>query len=147
MDGFEMARRLRRTPGGERVPIIVMTGLEDSEAIDRAYQVGATDFISKPINWMLLKHRIQYVMRSARALEELSRSESNLADAQRIARLGSWEWHLNEDYVLRSEQFFALLGDDPAVFPPRMDAVFERVFPPDCALLRDAYALGRRGQP
>ena len=147
MDGFEMARRLRRTPGGERVPIIVMTGLEDSDAIDRAYQVGATDFISKPINWMLLKHRIQYVMRSARALDELSRSESNLADAQRIAHLGSWEWNLRDESVRRSEQFFALLGEDPAGFPSNMGAVLERVFPPDATLLREAYAQGRRGQP
>jgi diguanylate cyclase (GGDEF)-like protein len=147
MDGFEMARRLRRTPGGERVPIIVMTGLEDSDAIDRAYQVGATDFISKPINWMLLKHRIQYVMRSARALDELSRSESNLADAQRIAHLGSWEWNLRDGNVRRSEQFFALIGEDPADFPPSMEAVLERAFPPDATLLREAYAQGRRGQP
>ncbi|WP_417069953.1 putative bifunctional diguanylate cyclase/phosphodiesterase [Niveibacterium terrae] len=147
MDGFEMARRLRRTPGGERIPIIVMTGLEDSDAIDRAYQVGATDFISKPINWMLLKHRIQYVMRSARALDELSRSESNLADAQRIAHLGSWEWNLRDESVRRSEHFFALLGEDPAGFPPCMEAVLERVFPPDATLLREAYAQGRRGLP
>ena len=147
LDGFETARRLRRTPGGQRIPIIVMTGLEDSEAIERAYQVGATDFISKPINWMLLRHRIQYVLRSARTLDELVRSESNLADAQRIAHLGSWEWHLREGYVRRSDQFFALFGEDPVAFSPVMEAVLERVFPQDRAPVREAYAQGKRGQP
>lgn len=147
LDGFEMARRLRRMPGGERVPIIVMTGLEDSDAIERAYQMGATDFIAKPINWMLLRHRIQYVLRSARAMDELARSESNLADAQRIARLGSWEWYVEEGYVRRSGQFFALFGEDPVAFPPQMDSVLERVFPQDRVAVREAYAQGRRGQP
>ncbi len=147
LDGFEAARRMRRTPGGQRIPIIVMTGLEDSDAIKHAYQVGATDFISKPINWMLLRHRIQYVLRSARTLDELVRSESNLADAQRIARLGSWEWLLRDDYVQRSDQFFALFGEDPAAFAPVMDAVLERVFPQDCAPVQEAYAQGKRGQP
>ncbi|WP_341675512.1 EAL domain-containing protein [Niveibacterium sp. SC-1] len=146
LDGFEASRRLRRTPGGQRVPIIVMTGLEDSEAIERAYLVGATDFISKPINWMLLRHRIQYVLRSARTMDELVRSEANLADAQRIARLGSWEWHLREGYVRRSEQYFALFGEDPVAFPPVVEAVLERVFPQDRAIVREAHSQGRRGQ-
>ncbi len=146
LDGFETAQRLRRTPGGQRVPIIVMTALEDSAAIERAYEVGATDFISKPINWMLLRHRIQYVLRSARTLDELVRSESNLADAQRIACLGSWEWHLSDGHVRRSDQFFALFGEAPAAFSPLMDAVLERVFRQDRAALREAYAQGMRGQ-
>jgi diguanylate cyclase (GGDEF)-like protein len=96
---------------------------------------------------MLLRHRIQYVLRSARTLDELVRSESNLADAQRIAHLGSWEWHLREGYVRRSDQFFALFGEDPVAFSPVMEAVLERVFPQDRAPVREAYAQGKRGQP
>ena len=49
LDGFEACRALRKLPGGEHAPVLMMTGLDDSDSINRAYQVGATDFITKPI--------------------------------------------------------------------------------------------------
>ena len=45
IDGFEVCRRLREGPRGERLPIIMLTGLEDTSSIERAYDEGATDFI------------------------------------------------------------------------------------------------------
>jgi CheY-like chemotaxis protein len=45
MDGFIACREIRRSPGGERVPILMMTGLDDLTSIHRAYEVGATDFV------------------------------------------------------------------------------------------------------
>ncbi|MCL2656414.1 MAG: EAL domain-containing protein [Betaproteobacteria bacterium] len=146
LEGFEVARRLHCLPRGQRIPIIIMTGPEDSDAIERAYQVGAIDFVAKPINWMVLRHRIQHALRSARTLDELVRSETNLANAQRIAHLGSWEWHLREAYVQRSEQFFALFGEGPQAFPPVMEAVLERVFPQDRDLVREAYTAASKGR-
>src|SRR3989304_2580111 len=50
MDGFEACCMLRKKPGAERVPIIMLTGLDDTDSIRRAYDSGATDFITKPIN-------------------------------------------------------------------------------------------------
>jgi diguanylate cyclase (GGDEF)-like protein len=50
------------------------------------------DFIGKPINWTLLGHRVLYVCRAGQILMRLRQSEAKLAEAQRIARLGSWEW-------------------------------------------------------
>src|SRR5215510_7193347 len=46
MDGFQTCAALRRTPQGEHLPIVMLTGLEDESSIDRAYEVGATDFIT-----------------------------------------------------------------------------------------------------
>ncbi|MDH5348729.1 MAG: response regulator, partial [Nitrospira sp.] len=44
MDGFIACQRLRKLPGGEFVPILIMTGLDDVDSIAKAYEMGATDF-------------------------------------------------------------------------------------------------------
>ena len=45
MDGFATACAVRQLPGFEMVPILIMTALDDLDSINRAYEVGATDFI------------------------------------------------------------------------------------------------------
>jgi len=75
MDGFAAIREIRNRPGGERVPVLMMTGLEDISSIHRAYEVGATEFAIKPVNWVILGHRVGYLLRSSRAFLDLAVSE------------------------------------------------------------------------
>jgi diguanylate cyclase (GGDEF)-like protein/PAS domain S-box-containing protein len=77
IDGFEVCAAIRNLPDGygQHTAILVMTGLNDMESINRAYEVGATDFITKPINWMVLGNRLRYMWRAICAKEELRRSE------------------------------------------------------------------------
>ncbi len=78
-DGFHACANIRALPGGVDVPIVMVTGLDDPKSIDDAYDVGATDFVVKPINWPLLGHRIRYVLRGARTIEDLRLSEQKNA--------------------------------------------------------------------
>jgi predicted signal transduction protein with EAL and GGDEF domain/DNA-binding response OmpR family regulator len=78
-DGYQACANIRTLPGGENLPIVMVTGLEDSASIERAYEVGATDFVVKPLNWPLLAHRIRYVLRGARTIEALRVSEQKNA--------------------------------------------------------------------
>ena len=93
LDGFETCLRLRATPGFESTPVLMLTGLDDEASINRAYQVGATDFFVKSNQWSLLAGRLRYLLRSARIRQELERSKAKLARAQDLARMGSFEWH------------------------------------------------------
>jgi signal transduction histidine kinase len=76
MDGFTICATLRTLPGGEHTPVLVVTGLDDTESIRRAYEVGATDFITKPLNWDILSHRVRYMLRASRAMEDLRKKEA-----------------------------------------------------------------------
>ena len=76
MDGFAACRAIRGLPMGNELPIIMVTGREDLESINRAYEMGATDFISKPINWPLLGHRVRYIMRTSMISTGLRDSEA-----------------------------------------------------------------------
>lgn len=96
MDGFTACEEIRKLPWFGNTPIIMLTSHDDPASIDRAYRAGATDFASKPINWTLLRHRLLYVIRGAEVVSEL-------ASAQRIARMGSWRWTIAEGITRWSE--------------------------------------------
>ncbi len=104
LDGFETCRALRDSGAGRFTPVMMMTGLDDLESIEKAYDAGATDFINKPLNWLILGHRLEYILRSSRAFERLRVSQAKLANAQRIARLGYWEWVPGSDRLYCSGQ-------------------------------------------
>ena len=90
IDGFETCRRLRLLEHGRHVPVLMLTGLDDVESIDRAHQAGATDFITKPIHWGLLVYRVRYALRGAAAVDAIRRSRESMARAQQMAHLGNW---------------------------------------------------------
>ncbi len=75
LDGFAACSRIRTIRELADTPVIMLTGREDDESIQSAYDSGATDFISKPINWNLLGHRVKYIMRSTRVGRGLRESE------------------------------------------------------------------------
>src|SRR5690349_18596243 len=54
MDGFETCRRLRNLPEGQTIPILMLTSLIDNDSVEKAYDCGITEFISKPIQWAVL---------------------------------------------------------------------------------------------
>lgn len=83
MDGFEVCTAIRQLPEGARTPILMVTGLDDVESITHAYEVGATDFVTKPINWVILQHRLRYMQRANIAIDELYRSKESLHAAHR----------------------------------------------------------------
>lgn len=70
VNGFELCRLIRLSEHGANVPIVVMTGHDEREYVDRAYDNGVTDFIHKPINWRILENRLQYIWK-ANELEKL----------------------------------------------------------------------------
>jgi len=110
MDGFESIARLRALGNGAHVPILMITGLDDLDSITRAYDVGATDFLTKPINFFILPHRVQYMLRAKFTADALRASQAKLDNAQRIARLGHWEWRPGSGEMTWSREFGRILG-------------------------------------
>ena len=73
LDGYAVCRRLRSDPRFTTTPIVMVTGHEDSTAITLAFDAGATDFVSKPVNWALLPRRLEYILRNGAAAERIER--------------------------------------------------------------------------
>jgi diguanylate cyclase (GGDEF)-like protein/PAS domain S-box-containing protein len=127
MDGYTACSRLRGSAGGSRVPILMMTGLDDAEAIAGAYEHGATDFIMKPLNHTILSHRVRYMLRGSRTLDALLRSEARLGLAQRIAKIGNWEWQPQAGHFSASSELCRLMGIRPQDFGGTLDAFLQAV--------------------
>ncbi|MEP6547007.1 MAG: EAL domain-containing protein [Gammaproteobacteria bacterium] len=64
LNGFEVCRQLRVEKRAS-LPIVMVTGLDDRGAVNNAFEAGATDFVTKPVNWPLLPHRLAYILRNA----------------------------------------------------------------------------------
>ncbi len=131
MNGFDACAAIRRLPGGDTAPILMMTGMDDVESVNKAYEAGATDFAAKPINLLILNHRVRYMLRAKHNLDDLRESQTRLARAQRIARLGHWEWDLQTAEVRWSEEMYRIFGEDPKSLVPAREALAERIHPED----------------
>ncbi len=121
MDGFAACREIRRLEQTVTVPIIMVTGGDELEAVTQAYEAGATDFVSKPINWPILGHRVLYVLRASDAIARL-----RIADAHNravLAAIPDTFFRLSKDGVyLDYEQ-----GHDSATAFPCEDCVGQHV--------------------
>ena len=110
IDGYEVCKRVRQSGLGECVPILMLTGLNDTESIELAYEAGATDFIAKPINWALLSHRVRYALRAGMAIESAIRSRERLERAQHVANMGSWEMRTDGEGFVCSPELARVLA-------------------------------------
>jgi len=129
MDGITACTRLRQLPGGAQLPIIVVTAMDDTASIENAFAAGATDYITKPVHWAVLSHRVKTLLAASRAKQRLSALEARMtaiaANAKDAVITFSEEGRLEtanpamqcltgysaiELEGCRSEQFFAQLA-------------------------------------
>lgn len=80
MDGFETCRKIREELNGNPVPIVMVTGQDDDESIDAAFECGATDFVAKPLNWRIISQRLDSLI-GASAIKRHLESRSHQISA------------------------------------------------------------------
>jgi diguanylate cyclase (GGDEF)-like protein/PAS domain S-box-containing protein len=71
------------------------------------------------------------------AEETLRRSEASLTEAQRIARLGNWEWDVRTGEVWWSDEVYRIYGYRPGEFTPSLERLMDIVHPDDRQLLKE----------
>lgn len=141
MDGFACLEALReRLPSCcTTMPVVMLTGVEDSDSIDRIFALGASDFISKPIIWPLLAHRLQFVMRSHALTHELKIREERLRLSMRAAHQGFYDLDIRTGRAIVNDEYAAMLGYDPATFMETNTAWLERLHPEDRETVEETY--------
>ncbi len=110
IDGFETCARMRQLDPHHDVPVVMLTGTGDYEAVDRAFAAQATDFITKPFQWRLLLQRLRYALRTGRLNRELRLNRAREATARRLARLNFFHWNLDTGLVSWSDDNLPLSG-------------------------------------
>jgi diguanylate cyclase (GGDEF)-like protein/PAS domain S-box-containing protein len=109
-DGFEVCSSIRAMERGEHIPIVMMTGLNDSRSIKQAFSIGATDYCEKPVNWELLPYKLDYILRASSTFNELQVSEERYGLVANGANDGFWDWDFKDDRVHFSPRWKSMLG-------------------------------------
>ena len=145
MDGFDVCRAIRRLPGGEHVPILMIAGGGEEELIRRAFEAGATDVIGKPLNEAVLRHRLRQMLSAARTDARLRRIRKRLLLTQRIAGLGYYEWNVPQNVWRFSEEGRKILGLEDAVTADE-STFFRTAHPEERAAVEMALAQAVEGK-
>lgn len=78
VDGFTCCTQLKKLPGGDRTPVLMMTALEERESVDRAFEAGATDYVTKPIYWVVLLQRLRRLVEQSQLYQQLEAANREL---------------------------------------------------------------------
>jgi predicted signal transduction protein with EAL and GGDEF domain/DNA-binding response OmpR family regulator len=146
MNGFETCAAIRALPYGRNLPVIMFTGLDDEHSIAEAYEAGATTFVTKPINFLNLVHRLRYIVRSKQVADRLRDREAQLQRAQRIARLGYWEWDPDLRVARLSDGTRELFGLPPEQSTLTIAQFLRRIDPRDRLATKNAISSGLSGR-
>jgi len=94
MDGFEVLRALKDDPATNNVPVIVLSGLNGSEDKVTAFDLGATDYVTKPFDLAELRARLRAALR----LDHLLKLLAERADVDGLTGLGN-RAHFNKRWA------------------------------------------------
>ena len=91
MSGFECCTHLKTLPHAAKTPILMTASLDDETSVNHAFEVGATDFISKPIHWPILRQRLRRFLEWQATRVEVEQAQAHLEkmneELQRLASL------------------------------------------------------------
>lgn len=138
MDGFSCCRELQKLPGGDRTPILMIAALEDEESVEQAFEAGATDYITKPIHWALLRQRVRRLLSASQTIKELQKQikqaqlrEEQLRLALEAAHMGSWDWDIASNKITWFNNLEVIFGLSPGSFDGSYQSFITRVHPQD----------------
>ncbi len=80
MDGFEVCRRLKADPATADIPVIFLSAKDQADDIIVGLELGAVDYVTKPVDPAILKARLRTHLRLAGTMAELRRQNSAVAD-------------------------------------------------------------------
>jgi PAS domain S-box-containing protein len=113
MDGFELLAALQSDPATMGVPVVMLSARAGEEGTLQGLDAGADDYLVKPFTARELMARVRSNLeldRARRTRRQLERSRSLLDQAQRIARVGSWEIDLPSRRVDASDEYLRIVG-------------------------------------
>jgi len=73
MDGFLACTKIKEMPGAQNVPILMVTSLDDEMSVNKAIDAGASDYITKPVNYSVLQRRVKQLLVSSNSERQLKK--------------------------------------------------------------------------
>jgi len=134
--GLEVLKTLRQTHSPSQLPVIMVTAKVQSHEIVEALDLGANDYVTKPVDFAVALARIKTQLSHKRMVEALRDSEERYALAARGANDGLWDWNLASDKIYFSPRWKSMLGYEEDEIGSSPEEWFQRVHPEDVQRVR-----------
>ncbi|MEM7249404.1 MAG: response regulator [Acidobacteriota bacterium] len=131
VDGFQVLTGVRKSFTPSALPVLMATASDSDEDVVRALELGANDYVTKPINRPVVLARVRSQLARAEAERALRQSEQRFALAAQGARDGIWDWDLAADRIYFSPRWEAMLGIPEGGLGHEVQAWTQRIHPRD----------------
>ncbi|HEV2218287.1 MAG TPA: HD domain-containing phosphohydrolase [Candidatus Dormibacteraeota bacterium] len=121
IDGFEVCRRIKSDPSNRLLPVVLVTSLNTVDDRVRALQVGADDFLAKPIDRNELMARVVTLIKTKEVYDKLDDAEHVMAA---FAKIGEAKDGGTEAHVERVARGARALGEAARLSGPALDAIY-----------------------
>jgi diguanylate cyclase (GGDEF)-like protein/PAS domain S-box-containing protein len=145
ISGLEALKILRETYSPIELPIIMVTAKNQSEDVVKALDLGANDYVTKPIDFAVALARIGTQLSHKRAQEGLKESEERYALAARGANDGLWDWNLEANVVYFSTRWKNMLGYQESEIGDKPDEWLDRIHDADRERVNEEIAAHQKG--
>jgi diguanylate cyclase (GGDEF)-like protein/PAS domain S-box-containing protein len=145
LTGLDALKTLREHYSPGELPIIMVTAKTQSDDIVKALDLGANDYLTKPIDFPVAVARIGTQLASKQAQEALKESEERYALAARGSNDGLWDWNLSVNVVHFSPRWKAMLGYQESQIGDRPEEWFDRIHDADRERVKEEIAAHQKG--
>jgi diguanylate cyclase (GGDEF)-like protein/PAS domain S-box-containing protein len=143
--GLDALRILRKIYSAAELPVIMVTAKNQSEDIITALDLGANDYLTKPIDFPVAVARISTQLSHKRAQEALKESEERYALAALGSNDGLWDWTIPENEVHFSARWKSMLGFQENEISNKPEEWFDRIHDADRARVKTEIAAHQNG--
>jgi len=145
VSGLDALKTLREHYSAAELPIIMVTAKTQSDDIVAALDLGANDYLTKPIDFPVAVARIGTQLSHKQAREALKESEERYALAARGSNDGLWDWNLSANVVHFSPRWKAMLGCEEGEIGDRPEEWFDRIHDADRERVKEEIAAHQKG--
>src|SRR5882724_10435252 len=145
ISGLDALKALREHYSQAELPIIMVTAKNQSDDIVTALDLGANDYLTKPIDFPVAVARIGTQLSHKQAQEALKESEERYALAARGSNDGLWDWNLSLDVVHFSPRWKAMLGYQEREIRANPEEWFHRIHDADRERVKEEIATHQNG--
>ena len=145
ISGLDALKALREHYSQAELPIIMVTAKNQSDDIVTALDLGANDYLTKPIDFPVAVARIGTQLSHKQAQEALKESEERYALAARGSNDGLWDWNLSANVVHFSPRWKAMLGYEEGEMGDRPEEWFDRIHDADRERVKEEIAAHQKG--
>src|SRR6266566_10166925 len=145
ISGLDALKTLREHYSPDELPIIMVTAKTQSDDIVTALDLGANDYLTKPIDFPVAVARIGTQLSHKQAQEALKESEERYALAARGSNDGLWDWNLSANVVHFSPRWKAMLGYEEGEIGDKPEEWFDRIHDADRERVKEEIAAHQKG--